>query len=87
MYWLTSANERLKNTPFKSKTPLSLEESLSESEVPDFFTGRRGIFQSYWQVTSMSISSTQAIWISISTFVSRILGYCLIWIDVAELVS
>ena len=43
MYWLTSANERLKNTPFKSKTPLSLEESLSESEVPDFFTGRRGV--------------------------------------------
>lgn len=67
---------------------VSLEESDPwESEVPGFFTGRRDVSQGDWQGPSMPVSSSQAVWITMSPFVSEVTGYCLIMTDVAELVS
>lgn len=66
-------------------TSASLEESDSwESEVPVFFIGKRGVFQGDWLGTRMPVSSSQALRTAISPFVSRVTGYCLIWMGVAE---
>lgn len=43
--------------------------------------------QSDWQGPRVPVSSSQAVWIAMSPFVSEVIGYCLIMTDIAELVS
>lgn len=49
-----------------------------ESEAPNFFTGRRGVFQGDWQGAGMSVSPSQAIWAAVPPFVSRAIRHRLI---------
>ena len=72
----------------KQCTPVSLEEPDSgDAEGPGFFAGRKGISQGDWQDTRVPVSPSLAIWLAIFPFVSRVIGYCLIWLEVAKLVS